>query len=65
MSEIVEYIYEVIAENAEDYPIPTLLVVGLAMVGLFKVALNTLSYTQMLLELFVLPGTNVCLQICR
>lgn len=58
MSEIVEYIYDVIGENADVYPVPTLIVVGLAFAGLFKVALLFLSYGQMLLELFVLPGTN-------
>lgn len=59
MSEIVEYIYDVLAENADVYPLPTCIVVGLALMGLFKFMLLYLSYVQMLLELFVLPGTNV------
>lgn len=58
MSSIVEYIYNVLGENASKYPIPTAVVLGLSAVGLFKFTLSVLSYTNMLLELFVLPSVN-------
>lgn len=58
MSDLVDYIYDVLAENFEDYPLPTLLVLTLAFTGLFKLLLVYFSYIQMLLELFVLPATD-------
>lgn len=58
MCEIVEYIYEVIGENARDYPLPTAAILGLSFLGLFKFTLSVLSYTKLLLDLFVLPATN-------
>lgn len=57
-NEMTEYIYDVIAENATVYPIPTAVVLAFAFAGLFKVTLVYLSYLQMLLELFILPATD-------
>jgi 17beta-estradiol 17-dehydrogenase / very-long-chain 3-oxoacyl-CoA reductase len=42
--------------------IPKAALVGFAGIGAFAVASKVISYVQLLLSLFVLPGTNACLQ---
>lgn len=59
MSEIAGSFQSALSGSFSKYPVPTSIVIGLAVIGLFHFTINFLSYFNMLAELFILPGTDV------